>query len=629
MRNTIAAGCLALMLLVGWAWCDDIECMTTTRGVPRKALIKVTKTKYYSSRELDKELGELSYYRKFFIFEESPQAYRVGESTRKRSIIGWVPKKACAAWNSNFSLIFTRQGRSKPVFVAMKKEDVGDPTKPGYLEDLRRKESSEPFPVLEKDGSLCKVAFLWETPKGMESTIIGGTEKARVGRDVERLEQGVRAQNVDSERVDVIEQLNTVDIMLVFDATGSMKKDIDKVKTQLRRITTELISAIKISYNFEPKIRYGVLAFRDYKDKLEGDKWFYFSDLDTSTAKMTMFLRSVKAKGGGGKEEPVYHAVCKAANMASWNRHSVKIIILMGDAPSHTKNDRDFRRLKATDIPEGDRDWYNLDTEVSLNKTNEVLTKHKINFFAVPLRDDYLTKKHFEALKSSHPGNTTDLLPTSEVLDKFKEGVWASLNKARKTYEVAKKIVKEEAGSEVVTAEKSHKPDKPGSALKAEATLSTSEEFLLQAVNLSPEMLESLGNRKVTTGWISTDTEGIEVLVWIKKREIDQMFPDLAEKLEDAADQQTEILKTITEAYTGNKGKFKGKSLVELMRMLPEFKVANARIVNPLEIPAAAKNIARQLYNLTFIMNAESLFNKYEEGWVPIELLPGGMVAKK
>ena len=623
MKMSITAGCLILIVLACSVWADEIECMTTPRGVPQKALIKVTKTKYYSTREMDKEIGELSYYRKFFIFEESPQAYRVGESTRKRSVIGWVPKKACAAWNTNFSLIFTRHSRSKPVFVAMKKEDVGDPNKPGYIEDLGRKESSEPFPVLEKDGSLCKVAFLWETPKGMKTTVIGGTEQARAGHDVERIEQGVNAQNVDQAKVDVIEQLNTVDIMLVFDATGSMKKDIDKVKTQLRSITTDLISAIKTSYSFEPKIRYGVLAFRDYKDKLEGDKWFYFSDLDTSTAKMTMFLRTVEAKGGGGKEEPVYHAVCKAAEMASWNRHSVKIIILMGDAPSHTKNDKDFRRLKDINIPEGDRDWYNLDTEISLNKTNEVLTKHKINFFAVPLRDDYLTKKHFDALKSAHPGNTHTLLPTSEVLDKFKEGVWASLNKARKTYDVAKKIVKEEASKEAVTA------GKPGDTAKPDATLSSSEEFLLQAVNLSPEMLSSLGNRKVTTGWISTDTEGLEVLVWIKKREIDQMFPDLAEKLEDAADQQTEILKTITEAYTGNKGKFKGKSLVELMRMLPEFKVANARIVNPLEIPANAKNIARQLYNLTFIMNAESLFNKYEEGWVPIQLLPGGMVAKK
>lgn len=118
-----------------------------------------------------------------------------------------------------------------------------------------------------------------------------------------------------------------LDLVLVIDTTESMQFVIDEVK----RHAASLVRSIQ---RMVPTSRIGVVAYRDQGDEYVV-KW---SDLSFKTDKLTSFIATLSASGGGDWEEAVLEGVDAGINELNWRKKSKKIIVLIGGSPPHPED---------------------------------------------------------------------------------------------------------------------------------------------------------------------------------------------------------------------------------------------------------------------------------------------------
>ena len=128
-----------------------------------------------------------------------------------------------------------------------------------------------------------------------------------------------------------IDDKDNLDLVFAIDATGSMKNDIDKLKTDMQPLLTEIFGA-------SPGARVGLLFYRDYGDT------FRYMDLPVKvypfTSNFTTFSKNLNSiriygKEGGDIPEAVYEAMYASCQFYSWRTTAQKKIILIGDAEPH------------------------------------------------------------------------------------------------------------------------------------------------------------------------------------------------------------------------------------------------------------------------------------------------------
>ena len=128
-----------------------------------------------------------------------------------------------------------------------------------------------------------------------------------------------------------IEDKDNLDLVFAIDATGSMKNDLDKLKTDMYPLLTEL-------FGNTPGARIGLLFYRDYGDTFKymdlPVKVFPFTSNFTSFSKNLNSIR-IYGKEGGDIPEAVYEAMYAACEFYSWRNTAQKKIILIGDAEPH------------------------------------------------------------------------------------------------------------------------------------------------------------------------------------------------------------------------------------------------------------------------------------------------------
>ena len=131
--------------------------------------------------------------------------------------------------------------------------------------------------------------------------------------------------------LDSIEDKNHLDVVFAIDATGSMKNDIDKLKT-------DLVPSLLESFSKADSARFGLLFYRDYGDN------FSYRDLPVKmfnfTSNLQSFgknLNSIKIYGreGGDIPEAVYEAMYAATDFYEWRTDVTRLVILIGDAEPH------------------------------------------------------------------------------------------------------------------------------------------------------------------------------------------------------------------------------------------------------------------------------------------------------
>jgi Mg-chelatase subunit ChlD len=170
-------------------------------------------------------------------------------------------------------------------------------------------------------------APLEEPPEGnyMRDTVEAFTEIAAAGQG--NLVYATGPEDLVNRIREVLarERGKTLDIVLCFDTTDSMKDDIDAVRQRLIPMLREIIADFR-------EFRIGMVLYKDYLEE-------YVNRIIPFTQDFGAFQRTLNAiRVGGGREIPeaVYEALYEAATRFPWNAES-KLIILIGDAPPHLR----------------------------------------------------------------------------------------------------------------------------------------------------------------------------------------------------------------------------------------------------------------------------------------------------
>ena len=119
-------------------------------------------------------------------------------------------------------------------------------------------------------------------------------------------------------------QKDGLDIVIVFDSTGSMQGEIDQVKGKIQRIGNALRGLV-------PKTRIGICTYRD-----NGDDYVVKGlPLTDDVGGIVAYLSRIDAKGGGDQPEAVDEGLRWAVQNNQFRRSARKVILLFGDAPPH------------------------------------------------------------------------------------------------------------------------------------------------------------------------------------------------------------------------------------------------------------------------------------------------------
>ncbi|MEW5872088.1 MAG: zinc-ribbon domain-containing protein [Chloroflexota bacterium] len=156
--------------------------------------------------------------------------------------------------------------------------------------------------------------------------------KNRGGGFVTALEQEQFSVTEDGTPVDIVAfaglgEARPVDIVYVFDTTGSMSNEIDGVIHTSQAFADELVSKGR-------DYRLGLVSFGDIVRQV------YRSDgsLTDNAGEFKGWVGGLSAQGGDGERENDFGAIKRATQM-SFHPEAQKIFILITDAPPHRYND--------------------------------------------------------------------------------------------------------------------------------------------------------------------------------------------------------------------------------------------------------------------------------------------------
>lgn len=147
--------------------------------------------------------------------------------------------------------------------------------------------------------------------------------------------------NKDNEEVSVIKEIkdgdeitleslenkaNSIDLMFVIDATGSMGDEMNYINVELN----DVISKVQ-QLNPNTNILTSCLVYRD-----KGDEYLTrYSDFTSRISDTNDFISNQYASGGGDYEEAVDVAMTEAVNKQWGTGSSTKLIFHVADAPAH------------------------------------------------------------------------------------------------------------------------------------------------------------------------------------------------------------------------------------------------------------------------------------------------------
>ena len=136
-----------------------------------------------------------------------------------------------------------------------------------------------------------------------------------------------------NETMKALKDAESVDVCFLMDCTNSMRKYIEEVKDRI----FETVKLLKSRFS-HLNIRLAFIGYRDLN--LPQDKQFSILDF-TDEEEFYSFLSKVKCEYGGDTCEDVLGGLQKTINL-NW-KQPVRILIHVGDAPSHGRRYHDLR----------------------------------------------------------------------------------------------------------------------------------------------------------------------------------------------------------------------------------------------------------------------------------------------
>ena len=193
-----------------------------------------------------------------------------------------------------------------------------------------------------------------------------------------------------------------VDVAFVIDSTGSMKSNVDAVRSQVKTIANE-------TKKQTPSYRFSLVDYKDHPN-FNPDNYLARTDVDFTSdlSKIENGLGNLSYEGGNlfNTNASVYSGVMQAVNM-KWRNGVKKIVIVIGDAPP-----RD---------PEPDTGY----TAASVAKA--AYEVDPVSVYGIDTGQ--LNSADFQTLVSSSTGTTANASSPDQVSDLVNKAISSELNK--------------------------------------------------------------------------------------------------------------------------------------------------------------------------------------------------------
>lgn len=128
--------------------------------------------------------------------------------------------------------------------------------------------------------------------------------------------------------LEMAQKKELVDVLFLCDCTGSMSSFIGAAKATVKKMTKD----IQDKYNTS-SIRIGFIGYRDHCDNPVYEKMQMTDDNE----EIYKFVDHLTATGGGDTPEAIADALKAAVEEIEWRGSSLKLVILISDAPPHGK----------------------------------------------------------------------------------------------------------------------------------------------------------------------------------------------------------------------------------------------------------------------------------------------------
>jgi Mg-chelatase subunit ChlD len=195
---------------------------------------------------------------------------------------------------------------------------------------------------------------------------------------------------------------NNVDIGFIVDVTGSMGPFLNSAKRNLKNMLDTFAKQRGVD------IRAGLVEFQDFCDESSSfliRKQMLTHDLD----KVHDAIANMHPGGGGDIPEAVYDAVEAAASLR-WNEKSLKVAVLVGDAPPHAaaahifdeQERRQRKRLVSDTLIDGSP------SGITLHSCTAALEEKGIVLFAIVVSSERGTLETFGEIASYTGGKAYD-----------------------------------------------------------------------------------------------------------------------------------------------------------------------------------------------------------------------------
>ena len=133
-------------------------------------------------------------------------------------------------------------------------------------------------------------------------------------------------------------EITKVDIAFVLDCTGSMNPYIKSARDNIVAISNKIDSECK-----DCDVSFGLVLYRDIPKVYdatnpENNANGFITEIFNFTSipfQIELKLHGVDALGGGDQPEALTSALYSCVNQLKWDKNSIKIIIIITDAPPH------------------------------------------------------------------------------------------------------------------------------------------------------------------------------------------------------------------------------------------------------------------------------------------------------
>jgi hypothetical protein len=319
------------------------------------------------------------------------------------------------------------------------------------------------------------------------------------------------------------------------------------------------------------------------------------------------FLDSLAPHGGNGDNEAVCEALKQACERMTWGAHSFRVMCLVGDAAPHTDQDDDtkFIRRKGLFV---DSEFFGRPFEDNVTRVRAILEEHRVHLFTMGVGKNASMKSMFPRLVRD-PDNFLSLLDDQE----FIRALESELSSSRSDHNQAVELLRMASS--------------PSTRL---SDLDDNVYLTLNDFGIDPETLKAMRGEMIQTGWFTPKMgDDAAVCVYMRRDDLEnwgvQLRLDLKEGAVGFKQNQTRVLEGIAGKHLGP---IKSTGIGNLMKVFDDvaYTPEILRLQNlGMDDAIKVRQLRKKLNNIEIMMLMDNLFSEHEEGWVPMEYLPGSL----